>query len=139
MHRFQQTAVREKFDTYPVAVRPKLLHLRTLILDTAAETDGVESVEETLKWQEPSYLTRGGSTIRIGWKKSNPDHYAMYFNCNTSLVETFKEIYRTEFEFEGKRAIRFHTEARVPEAALKHCVSMSLQYHRIKHLPLLGQ
>ena len=38
-------------------MRKKLLHLRQIILDTASETEGVNELEETLKWGEPSYLT----------------------------------------------------------------------------------
>jgi hypothetical protein len=68
------------------------LILRQLILDTAIETEGVVHVDETVKWGEPSYITKKGSTIRIGWKQSNPDQYAMYFNCNTKLIDTFKEV-----------------------------------------------
>ena len=41
-----------------------MLRLRQIVLDTASETEGVDALEETLKWGEPSYLTRDGSTIR---------------------------------------------------------------------------
>jgi len=88
-------------------MRNKLLFLRQLILDTAAELDAVGAVEETLKWGEPSYITKSGSTIRIDWKRSNPKQYAMYFHCKTKLVDTFKELYRDQFKFEGNRAIVF--------------------------------
>jgi len=27
---------------------------------------------------------------------------------------------------------------KIPLVALKHCIALSLNYHRIKHLPLLG-
>ena len=89
------------FDRYPEPMRKKLLHLRQIILDTASETEGVNELEETLKWGEPSYLTEGGSTVRIGWKKRAPEQYAIYFNCNTSLVDTFRGVYGNTFNFEG--------------------------------------
>ena len=56
------------FDGYPRAVKAKLLALRRLIFDTAKTTKGVGTLEETLKWGQPSYRTtetRSGSTIRI--------------------------------------------------------------------------
>ena len=109
-----------------------------LILEVAAAHADIDGLEETLKWGEPSYLTNGGSTIRIGWKKSRPDNYAMYFNCNTKLVDTFKELYSDLFEFEGNRAIVFHRNDAVPARAVKHCIELALRYHKIKHLPLLG-
>ena len=57
------------------------------------------------EWGEPSYLVKGGSTIRMDWKKANPEQYAMYFHCKTKLVDTFKELYQDVFKFEGNRAI----------------------------------
>ncbi|HEY2495139.1 MAG TPA: DUF1801 domain-containing protein [Paenibacillus sp.] len=126
------------FERYPKHIEEKLLFLRQLILDTAFETEGVDGVEETLKWGEPSYLTKKGSTIRIGWKPSSPHQYAMYFNCNTRLVDTFKEIYRDKFNYEGNRAIVFDENAEIPINELKHCISLSLAYHNRKHLPMLG-
>lgn len=130
--------VAQKFSDYPDSIREKLLFLRRLILEAAAELDGIGEVEETLKWGEPSYVTKTGSTIRIDWKRTDSGKYAMYFNCRTSLVETFKELYPARFRFEGNRAIVFDENDAVPVGELKHCVSMSLNYHRIKHLPMLG-
>ena len=92
------------FQGCPESMRQKLLRLRQIVLDTASEIEGVDAVEETLKWGEPSYITKGGSTIRMGWKEKTPGQYAIYFNCNSSLVETFKAVYGEVFTFEGKRA-----------------------------------
>lgn len=130
--------VARAFQSFPHDVRQKLLSLRELIFDVALHDPEIGKLEETLKWGEPSYLADGGSTVRLGWKKSRPDYYAMYFNCNSKLVDTFKEVYPDLFDFEGNRAIVFHKTDAVPLEALKHCVAMSLQYHKLKHLPLLG-
>ena len=138
MDKFNNSEVRNIFDSYPEDVRLKMLFLRQLVLDTAKEIDSIKGIEETLKWGEPGYLTKGGSTIRIGWKPSKPDEYAMYFHCKTKLIDTFKEIYKDRFTFEGNRAIVFNIKDRVPVNELKHCISLSLTYHNIKHLPMLG-
>lgn len=53
--------------TCPPEVRELVMRLRQLALDTAAELAEVGDVEETLKWGEPSYVSRTGSTIRLGW------------------------------------------------------------------------
>jgi Domain of unknown function (DU1801) len=126
------------FNNYPKEIRPKLLRLRQLVLDTAAETEGVDKLEETLKWGEPSYLTKKGSTIRMDWKKKTPDQYAMYFKCTSKLVSTFKILYSDKFTFEGSRAIVFKLADEIPVSTLKHCISLALTYHRIKQLPMLG-
>ncbi len=139
MEKIADPIVAEAFSKYPKRMRPKLMLLRRLVLETAAETEGVGPVEETLKWGEPSYLTKKGSTIRIGWKQSKPDQYAMYFHCRSMLVETFRELYEGTFNFEGNRAIVFSEEDEVSVDRLKHCISLALTYHRRKHLPLLGE
>ena len=53
--------IEAKFKTYPVQARRQLEKLRSLIFGIARE-NGLGTVEETLKWGEPSYLVKGGST-----------------------------------------------------------------------------
>lgn len=124
--------------SYPEALQDKLIVLRNIIIDVAKELKLLDVLEETLKWNEPSYLVKAGSTIRIAWKQSSPDQYGMFFNCKTNLVETFKEIYGDVFHFEGNRAIIFELNDNVPIDELKHCIRLALTYHKIKHLPMLG-
>ena len=72
--------------------RPHMLALRSLVFETAAEMPQVGALEETLKWGEPAYLTpsRSGTTIRMDWKPRAPEVCALYFNCQTTLVETLR-------------------------------------------------
>ncbi len=138
MVKITNSEVAEVFNQYPKHMREKLIFLRQLIIDTASETEEVGELEETLKWGEPSYLTKTGSTIRINWKKPKPEQYAMYFHCKTKLIDTFKELYKDVFKFEGNRAIVFNEGDEIPINELKHCISISLTYHRRKKLPMLG-
>lgn len=138
MELISNPSVKDVFDQYPKTVKPQLLKLRQLILQSASEIDGLHKLEETLKWGEPSYLTKFGSTIRMDWKKRNPDQFALYFKCTSKLVETFKTLYGNKFMFEGNRAIVFQLDDKIPEKELKHCIIMALTYHKVKHLPLLG-
>ena len=124
-------AVDAVFDTCPKPVKTKLLALRRLIFDTAKTTKGVGALEETLKWGQPSYLTnesRSGSTVRIDRVKAEPGQVAVYFHCQTDLVETFREIY-PELRYEGNRAILLNAADRLPEPELRHCVALALTYH----------
>ena len=124
MSKIDNPEVARVFDGYPEPMRKKMMRLRQLVLDTASETEGVDAPEETLKWGEPSYLTKDGSTIRMDWKARAPDRYAMYFNCNTSLVATFKAVYGDVFTFEDNRAIVFGETDEFPVDELKHCISL---------------
>src|SRR4030065_949112 len=120
------------FDAYPGEIKPKLMFLRQLIFDVAARTKGVGELAETLKWGQPSYLTaqtKSGSLVRIDQIKSQEGKYAMYFHCQTTLVDTFKEMYRGQFEFGGNRSIVFRVKDKVPVKELSHCISMALTYH----------
>ncbi|MEM7335572.1 MAG: DUF1801 domain-containing protein [Chloroflexota bacterium] len=124
--------VAEVFNNYPEHMRKKLMFLRRLIIDTAATTEGVGELEETLKWGEPSYLTprtKSGSTIRIDWKEKSKAQYAMYFKCTTNLIETFKEKYPTEFKYGGTRSIIFNKDDEIPVAELSDCIALALTYH----------
>jgi len=126
------------FNNYPDSVRNKMLALRKLVIETAKEIDGITKLEETLKWGEPSYLTKNGSTLRMDWKSKKPDQYAMYFKCTSRLVETFKLVYKDIFVYEGNRAIVFKIEDKIPKDELKSCIKATLTYHKVKHLPTLG-
>ena len=87
--------VDDKFNNYPESVREKMQFLRQLVIETAEETDGVEALEETLKWGEPSFVTKNGSTLRMDWKERTPGQYAMYFQCSSRLVDTFRMVFRS--------------------------------------------
>lgn len=130
--------VESVFNNYPESVRKKIVALRNLILETANEIEEVPELEETLKWGEPSYVAKHGSTIRVDWKEKTPDQYAMYFTCTTDLVPTFKRMYSDIFEFEGNRAIIFQMDEDIPKVILKRCISAALKYHKVKQLPTLG-
>ena len=127
----------EKFKAYPSSVRSKMRALRKLVVQTARESEAIESLEETLKWGEPSFLTKKGSTLRMDWKPKTPDQYAIYFKCTSRLVETFKEVYPDTFTFDGNRAIVFDLNDDVPSAELKKCIEATLRYHEVKKHPTL--
>jgi hypothetical protein len=129
--------VNRVFANYPEKVRGKMQYLRELVIETARE-EGIEELEETLKWGEPSFITKGGSTLRMDWKEKSPDQYAMYFQCTSRLVDTFRRVFDRKFQYEGNRAIVFQLNQRIPGPELKKCIKATLTYHKVKHLLTLG-
>lgn len=118
-----------------------MLSLRELIFETAAKTDGVGELQESLRWGEPAYLTtqsKSGTTIRIDWKAKAPDQYAMYFHCQTGLVDSFRSMFPTSFRFEGNRALIFGVAEKPPTDALEFCIEAALTYHARKKAPKLA-
>jgi hypothetical protein len=133
----ENAAVAAVFEGYAPQVHAKLLDLRRLILETAAETQGVGPIEETLKWGQPSYITResgSGSTIRIDQVKGEPGQVALYVHCRTTLAESFQRLYPDVFTFEGKRALRFAVGMALPIEPLKRCIALALTYHRQRNV-----
>ena len=120
---FQDARVAAVFESCSPAIRKKLLALRKLIFETAAQTNGVGELEETLRWGQPSYLTsetKSGSTIRIDSIRGSATGYAVYFICYTNLVDRFRELYSGRLKFEGNRAIVLDAKEALPVAELGH-------------------
>jgi Domain of unknown function (DU1801) len=131
----QDPAVRAVFDAYAPELRAALLGLRQLILETAQATPGVGELTEALRWGQPSYLTlasKSGTTIRIDAVKGAPGACALYVNCKTTLLESYRHLYPDAFRFEGRRALIFDAARPPPRAALAHCVALALTYRRGK-------
>ncbi len=133
--KFENLEVAAIFDNSPIRVRQKLMSLRQLIFDTAKSIKEVGKLEETLKWNQPSYLktkSKSGSMIRIDRLKNQDNKYAIYFLCQTTLVESFKEMFGDKLTYEGNRAIHFDVNDEFPTDELKQCITMALTYRLLK-------
>lgn len=135
--RFENIKAKEIFYSYPIVFRKKLLVLRDLIFEVVSENKDIVC-HETIKWGEPSYIAKNGSTIRIAWNAKRPDVYGIYFNCQTKLIETFKVLFDEQFNYEGNRAIVFKDKDELPVAELKLCILAALTYHKRKNKINLG-
>lgn len=134
---YSKPEVNAVFAKYPAGISEKMQHLRKLVIRVAEESD-LESLEECLKWGEPSYISKKGSTIRMDWKPKYPNQYALYFQCSSRLVATFKLVFGDLFKYEGNRALVFSLDENLPELELKHCINTALFYHQRKDLLTLG-
>ena len=129
--------IQNKLSQYPANISTALNALRKLIYSLVDELE-LGDIEETLKWGEPSFKVKTGSPIRIDWKAATPDNYYLFFHCQTKLIDTFRELYSDVLEFQGNRAIVLTLKPLIPEAKIKHCLTLALTYQKVKHLPLLG-
>ena len=128
--------IAEKIETYPEVAKSQFLEIRSLIFEIAKHNK-LGQIEETLKWGQPSYLCKSGSTVRMDWQQKNSDNIEMFFNCKTILVETFKEIFKDELTYKGNRVVVVSLLRPIP-IELQTCILMALNYHQLKKLPLLG-
>lgn len=125
-------AVAQAMSQFPEPVRLRLLQVRELIFTVAAETEGVGPLTETLKWGEPAYLTeasRSGTTIRLGVSKLAPDQCAVFVNCKTTLIDTFRAHFADDFGFEGQRALLLPVAGDLRREPLALCLRAALTYH----------
>ncbi|MGO4524518.1 DUF1801 domain-containing protein [Microvirga sp. 2MCAF35] len=130
---FGNAQLEAKFRTYPPEVRKPLLKVLDLIFTTASEMDAVGEIIETLKWGQPAFLPahpKIGTTIRIDAVKEEPEHYAVFFHYQTTLVSTFRQLYPNDFTFQGNRALIFTVGHDFPVDPFRHCVAMALTYHK---------
>jgi hypothetical protein len=137
MRRFSDKGVASVFKAYPPDLRGRLMALRELVFDTANKTPAVGRLTETLKWGQPSYLTKetgSGTTVRIDRLKTG-DGYAAYFHCQSGLIEQFRALYPDTFKYQGKRAILFESDGHVPVKELRHCIALALTHHSRKNKP----
>lgn len=128
-------AVAEAFSQFPELVTSRLLEIRQMIFDCAGTINVVGPITEAVRWGEPAYLTvlsKSGTTIRLGQSRTAPDDCALFFNCQTFLVEGFRMQFGDAFRFEGNRAIILHPERPLPKTALQFCIGWALTYHRHK-------
>lgn len=123
-------AITAAFQCFSPKHRPIMATLRGLIFDVATADPRVGALEETLRWGEPAYLTtqtKAGSTIRLGVDKASALP-ALFFNCNTTLVEDFRSQFDGVLTFSKNRAILVEPAAFDP-IPLRLCIAAALTYH----------
>lgn len=123
--------VQTAFEDLAPEHRETLLYLRELIFEVAASDPRIGPIEETLRWGEPAYITvnaRTGSTIRLSIEKASGQP-ALFFNCKTTLVEDFRQMFGTSLQYSKNRAVIVDKEHDNHTAALKICITAALTYH----------
>jgi hypothetical protein len=110
-----------------------MLRVRKLIYDVAAREKDIGSIEETLKWGEPSYAPRNsniGTAVRIGWHPSRPEQFGVYVHCQTNLIENFKKKYPKKFLYQKTRGIIFFSHDSLHMNELREFIRRAFLYYR---------
>lgn len=135
MKKFSEPDVKRAFESLPSSHKPYAYQLRDLVWQVADDMDLGCEVVETLKWGEPSYLPakpKIGSTLRIG--QFDDTYIALYFNCQTMLVENFRSMFGGDVEYSKNRAVLFNVTEPLPESIVKTCATRTFRYHLDKRL-----
>ena len=129
---FHAPDVAARYRSFPAPLRGPLLDLRQRIFDVAAASPVIGALQEALKWNEPAYhpvRPRIGTTIRLGPLRNEPEAYALFVHCQTSLADSFRQLYAPLLRVDGERALVFRLGQSVPAEALDHCIALALTYH----------
>jgi hypothetical protein len=90
----------EAIAPYSLKAQKLLTHLRKLVHKTAGDLLEVGEITEVLRWNQFSFLTeKSGSTFRIDGKRNDANVVAMYFHCQSGLIDQFKTHYSNEHKF----------------------------------------
>ncbi|WP_314062024.1 DUF1801 domain-containing protein [uncultured Vagococcus sp.] len=116
------------FETFSPDQNTYLLKIRQLIFDTQKELAPNELLNENLKWNQPTYTAKNGTAIRLD--QFGPDKIAIFFHCQTTLVEQFRKIFADTLDFTKNRSIIFPTTEDLPMDELKICIQIGLTYRQ---------
>ena len=130
MREIDNPAIQQAYSSFPESQQKYLMALRALVLDVAEALELPGGIEEAMKWGQPSYLPvkpRIGTTVRIG--SFDEQNVALYFNCQTMLVETFRALFGDSLSYSKNRAVLLNTSISLPDQEIRLCVKMALRYH----------
>ncbi len=123
---FQNTEVAAVFNGFPNSARKGLLHLRELVFLSAASDPEIASISEELRWGQPAYLCKTGSSLRLGIPKTGG--FALYVHCQTTLIRDFTELFPFGFSIEGNRAVHFQSVSGIDDEKITFLINAALRY-----------
>ncbi len=129
MQKFKDPVVESVFDNYLMPERKALLQMRNLVFETAKQTDGVGPLTEALRWGQPSYITEqtgAGSLVRMDCFDGGK--IALFFYCQTTLVETYRNMFPDIFSYSKNQAIVINPTEPLAADELQTCLALALTY-----------
>ncbi len=115
--------VNAAFEAIDPAPRRVLLAVRDLILNEAGDVP----VEEALRWGQPAYLTKKGTTIRLGVSKAGLP--SVFTHCQSSVMSDVQAVAGEGLIWDGNRGVSWRVEDDLPEAVLRILARRALRYH----------
>lgn len=126
-------AVSRTYAEFLPLAQQNILTLRTWVLAEAARDDRVGKIEEALKWGQPSFVVskpRSGTTLRLAQMLKSPTYdFGLFVPCQTSLIETCRDMFGDVFNYDGNRGLLFANGGTLPESELRHFIALALTYY----------
>lgn len=125
------------FDLPDEQARKGLMALRSLIFETAASLPEVDSVEEALRWGQPSYISRKGTPLRLGVPKSA--RFGLFVHCQSRVIPNYLERYPAWDRVEGTRAVLFDRPDQIEPFRhgwlIRHALTYKVKVAKTGHAP----
>ena len=96
--------------------------MRAFIFSIAENLD-LHAIEESLKWNQPSYVCKGGTAVRIGEQAGKIGYFV---SCQTSIIETLKEEF-PDCDYDKTRGLLLDADSQIPDVA-SSLIRAALQY-----------
>lgn len=116
---------------YAEPLRSTLLEIREMIFTQAVLFN--IPITETIHWWQPSYIPvakNTGKTIRID--KFGDTQVALFFNCNTTIVQDIKNRFADQVQCSKNRAIVLDAGQVLPSEILQYAIQSGLSYFKQK-------
>ncbi len=129
MTEFQDEKIKAAFLNFDRAARSSLLAARHLILSMTDKLDRVSSIEESLKWGQPSYapVPKTGTPIRLGVTKTGAP--TMFVHCQTTLVSDLEADNAHGLKTIDNRAVLLPSGDLADHPGLLNFVRLAFTYH----------
>lgn len=121
--------IENAFAEFESGPRASLTAMRQLIFEVGAELDEVSSIEESLKWGQPSYAPKPktGTPIRLGVTKDGTP--TLFVHCQTTLVSDLEANNPHDLRTIDNRAVVLPGGAVADNGGLRGFVKAALKYH----------
>ncbi|MCG8492668.1 MAG: DUF1801 domain-containing protein [Sneathiellales bacterium] len=128
---FDNLEIAALYQSYPDDVRSKLLALRAMVFDLAAQNDEIGTVTECLKWGTPSYETarpKSGTPLRLQWVEKE-NRFGLFVHCQTNLVSRFKKRH-ADLVYDKNRGLLCERDKDIPAEVARDFILSALTYYR---------
>ncbi len=119
-HPFHDPTIEERFNRFENSIFA--LKMRDYLFSLAENLE-LNSIEESLKWNQPSYLSKNGTAVRIAEQAGRMGYFV---SCQTSIIETLKESY-PDADYDKTRGLLIDADSPIPEVA-SSLIHAALQY-----------
>ena len=114
------------FDAVEPDAKTGLIRLRDMIYATAEADPRIAPIAETLKWGQPAYVSKTGTTLRLGVPKSGG--FGLFVHCQSRVIPDYQAMFPDLDRFDGTRGLLFSSPNEIDETRHTWLIQRALTY-----------